>query len=314
MFQTIFNGALHSRGELGRLCRRVRRWILKFADPLVNWDLNGRTLRLPLSHQLPLYRREFPTYSANLERLAAVLHREAGPLRMIDVGANVGDSLALAGIQGQDACLLIEGDPRYFRLLQANTADLSGAVCLNVMLSDRVGAEAAELKTVGGTGQMVASTGPVHTRVLTLDRVLADQPRFRSTQLLKIDVDGYDFRVLRGAIQTVENDHPILFFEQDPALLQTAGEDPDAIWEWLAHSGYVRVFLYDNLGFWLGVFPTADIVTLRQLNAYARQRAGYYFDVVAFAPQHGALLECFELEETSFYSPQPRPGSRPRLH
>src|SRR5689334_15134237 len=128
MYQIIFNQALHGRGEARRWGRRLRRLILKWTDPVVSWELNGRKLRLPLSHELPFYRQQLPTYSANLERLAAALRKAHGKLVMIDVGANIGDSVALVGAGPGDACLLLEGDPRYFALLEANTAELPGAV------------------------------------------------------------------------------------------------------------------------------------------------------------------------------------------
>ena len=199
MVQTVFHRALTARGEMGRLCRRLRRWILKTSDPLVMWELNGRKLRLRLSHQLPFYRREFPTYSANLERLARTLHQVHKRLVMIDAGANIGDSVALAGIGPDDACLLIEGEPDYLELLRENTADLPGAVCLGAMLSDQPGSADVHLISTGGTAQLVAADAHTHsTPLVTLDTVVQQHPSFQEAHLLKIDVDGYDFRVMRG--------------------------------------------------------------------------------------------------------------------
>ncbi len=315
MFQAIFNGALSGRGEVGRFCRRLRRWILKWSDPLVTWQLNGRELRLRLSHQLPFYRREFPTYSANLERLGAFLHRQYGRLVMIDVGANVGDSLALAGIRPGDACLLIEGDPEYLKLLRENTADLPEAICVGAMLSDQVGQASVQLVPCGGTGQIISARGMEQVALQTLDGILDQQPRFKESQLLKSDVDGYDFRVLRGGARFLRASQPILFFEQDPRLLDGVGEDPDQVWEWLAATGYTQVFVYDNLGYWLGSFPLQDLSTLRQLNHYARPRTGVYYDVAAFGPRHEAIQQAFAAEEKAFYDAlgrmsqaSPRPG------
>jgi FkbM family methyltransferase len=302
MIQTVFNGALHGRGEAGRFCRRLRRWILKWSDPMVRWNLNGRTLRLRLSHQLPFYRREFPTYSANLERLAAGIRRAYGRLSMIDVGANIGDSLALAGIRPGEPCLLIEGDAAYLRLLQENTADLPDVNSLGVLLSDRPGTVDAELVSEGGTGRILHRPGKNGSApVETLDRIVAQRPAFHDARLVKIDVDGYDFRVLRGGVDFIKRAQPVLFFEQDPALLEAAGEDPDEVWTWLKAAGYTDVFLYDNVGYWVGAFALDDHGLLSQLNAYARQRPGSYYDVAAFAARHFQLRQALATSEKAFY-------------
>jgi FkbM family methyltransferase len=306
MVQKVYNGAIGGRGELGRFCRRLRRWILKFSDPLVRWELNGRPLRLRLSHQLPFYRREFPTYSANLERLAKAVRRGNEPLVMVDVGANIGDSLALAGIGPADSILLIEGNPEYMRLLRENTADLPNAVCVGAMLSDQAGGAQVRLVSVDGTGQVVAAgERSSEVALVTLDSVLRQHPRFLESVLLKSDVDGYDFRVLRGAAEFVRGAQPVLFFEQHPLLLRQAGEQPDAVWPWLAQAGYSRVLLYDHFGYWLGSFALTDRETLCGLNAYALQRKDAYYDVVAFAPRHEQIETRFTAAERIFYGAGP---------
>lgn len=300
MIQLIYNLALGG-GEAGRICRRLRRRILKFADPLVTWTVNGRALRLRLSHQLPFYRREFPTYSANLERLAAFLRLRHRSLSFMDVGANVGDSVALAAVRPEETCLLVEGDAAYFQLLRQNTADLANTLCCQAMLSDQAGEAAVQLTSRDGTGQVMAAGGRgERVRLVTLDSIVDEHPRFKACHLLKIDVDGYDFRVLRGARRFVSASQPVLFFEQDPVLLQQAGEDPDAIWAWLRDAGYDRVLLYDNLGVWMGAFALAEASALVNLNAYARRRPGFYYDVAAFATSHAAMRAAFEAEERAF--------------
>jgi FkbM family methyltransferase len=306
MYQAIFNAALNGRGETRRWGRRLRRLILKGRDPVVHWEINGRKLELPLSHQLPFYRREFPTYAANLERLAAAIRRELGCLAMIDVGANIGDSVALAAARDGDTGLLIEGDKRYFELLKRNTAALDGVVCVSTMLSDAPGKVPVRLVTSGGTGQVIDASAGQHALVSSLDCVVKEYPQFRQCNLLKIDVDGYDFRVLRGAAELVRAAQPVLFFEQDPALLDQAKEDADAVWDWLVQAGYTSLFIYDHLGFWVGAFPLADTTFFRQLNAYSRQRPGYYYDVAAFASSHRALEKTFAAGENAFYAGQRR--------
>jgi FkbM family methyltransferase len=298
--QFIFHRALGSTGETGRVFRRARRWMLRVADPLVTWEVKGRQLRLNLSHQLPFYRRDFPTYAANFERLTALLRRQHGRLLLVDVGANIGDSLALAEVRKDEDCLLIEGDPDYFRLLRENTADLPKVVCVAAMLSASAQEASGRLVAEGGTGSIVRD-GAGRVWFVTLDQVVQEHPQFTNSHLLKIDVDGYDFCVLRGGERFIRGARPVLFFEQDPGMMQGVGDEADEVYDWLGKTGYERVYLYDNLGYWVGTFHLADNATLRELNAYARQRPGFYYDVIAFAQDHAPVEQVFRAEEKQFY-------------
>src|SRR3954466_4260771 len=78
-----------------RLLRTALRLIRHLGDPAVRISSNGRPIYLPISHDLPLHRSSHPGYSTNLARIAACMAARFDDLAVIDVGANVGDSLAL---------------------------------------------------------------------------------------------------------------------------------------------------------------------------------------------------------------------------
>src|SRR5262252_2272764 len=122
MHQFLLDRALSPDRRTSRVFRMLASVVARVDDRIVHYRLNGRTLALPLSHDLPRNRLAFPTYSDNLRRLAAFIRRQSGSLRMIDVGANIGDSWALSSEPGhtRDGFLLIEGNPRWFALLERN--------------------------------------------------------------------------------------------------------------------------------------------------------------------------------------------------
>lgn len=69
--------------------------------------------------------------------------------------------------------------------------------------------------------------------MITLDEVFRQRPR---ANMIKVDTDGFDFEVLRGAEETLRRDSPILFFEFFPALLSAPASDLT----WLQRAGYVQ--------------------------------------------------------------------------
>jgi len=77
---------------------------------------------------------------------------------------------------------------------------------------------------------------PLRVRAVTLDRALAAVPR---VDVVKIDVEGAEARVLRGMRGIVERDHPALFAEFSPAGLRLAsGVEPARFLDELRGHGY----------------------------------------------------------------------------
>src|SRR2546428_597296 len=95
----------------------LRRLISRIFDPLVRHDIFGQTIRLPWSHNLPNFRRQYPQYSSNVARIAKAIAQKYPDLTIIDIGSNVGDTVAFIRSATMAPILCIEADPRFFELL-----------------------------------------------------------------------------------------------------------------------------------------------------------------------------------------------------
>ena len=73
------------------------------------------------------------------------------------------------------------------------------------------------------------------TRAVTVDR-LAEQ--FGAPTHIKIDVEGYEATVLRGARKTITNLSPLLFLELHNEMIRAAGADPARVLDDLAEMKY----------------------------------------------------------------------------
>src|ERR1700730_4354384 len=130
--QRLLDAALNSQiNGLGnraryRFLRGIRRLRLFVSDPAVDCSLGAYNLRLPLSHELPFYRRTFPDYAFNLGRVSSHARQKYPDLTMIDIGANIGDSVAIVHKYSDHPVLCLEGEPRFFQLLKQNTRTLPG--------------------------------------------------------------------------------------------------------------------------------------------------------------------------------------------
>ena len=302
MFQFLLDRSLDPDFGRARLARAAARRVARVRDPLVRYRLNGRTLALPLSHDLPWNIRVHPTYSDNLRRLAAFVRAREGAVRAIDVGANVGDSWALAQDTraSGDTFLLVEGSPRYFELLERNTRDVPGVTCVCRLVSDHRGVADGAIVLDEGNARVVAGGGTA-LEFETLDGLLETHATARDANLVKVDAEGADTRVLRGARGLIARARPALFFEHSPRELAHAGEGDRAIFDELAAWGYPRVLLYDHRGLLIGEAATGETAPLDALLRYARLQQGYYYDVCAFhgsTDAHAAFLRA----EQTFYA------------
>ena len=63
--------------------------------------------------------------------------------------------------------------------------------------------------------------------------------------LIKIDVDGYDFEVLQGALRLLREQKPLIIVELNHALL-TRGTHPTEVLNFCANFDYPKATVLDN--------------------------------------------------------------------
>ena len=280
--------------------RALRRVVIAlFGDPGVTYDLDGTTLLLPLSHELPLIRRRLPDYSRNLARIAAALAAKHPGMTMVDIGANVGDTVAIVRRLARFPILCIDGDPVFYALLVENTRALDDVRLANAYIGESSTTLHATAGRQGGTGGMTADpAGTATIKTRSLASVLADDPAFRAPTLVKIDTDGFDTRIVKGAIDFLAATRPVLFMEYDPHLF--AANDPDgfSVFAQLREAGYSDALFFENTGPFLMRVRLDDTETLEDLHAHYSGRGGReYCDVCVFPPAEADVMQVVRHQE-----------------
>jgi FkbM family methyltransferase len=305
--QAILAGALSDHRVVRTIARRTRRLIVRLSNPLVEIRVAGAPLLAPLSHDLPLYQRSFAHYDTALPRLARHLQAARGvPLVVVDVGANIGDSAAALLASPDTRVLAIEGEERFFRLLTANvTANrtpwgdrLTPVHCL---LGERAETVAATIDVRRGTGRLRPSKKVIALR--TLADVVDEHPAFRDAGLVKIDTDGFDIAILRGARPWLSAARPVLFFEYDPHFWRPITPDGARVFRELADVGYGHLLAYDNFGWLLWSGTVHDQRRLEELDAWLSGRnSSVYVDLCVFPATEAASFEHFRASEVRHFT------------
>jgi FkbM family methyltransferase len=257
------------------------------------------SIRLPANHLLPFYQSMHGTYDKFLPHLVRYLQPSA---TVIDVGANCGDTLAsMYDANDRLSYICVEPDEVFFEYLSENALRMrnsnpGASIRLYKALVGK-GVSQAALEGSGGTkhavqvGESLRSVGTILSA--TLDSLVLPVQSSR-VELLKSDVDGFDFDVLDSAAKLISEHLPILFFECYFGNLSQKHGYQKTIAA-LQHSGYGSWTVFDNYGD--VVLRTREIEALFQLFDYVdRQNAGlttrtiHYFDVMAGTEQHEDLL------------------------
>lgn len=153
---------------------------------------------------------------------------------VVDVGAFIGDhTLAYArathGVS-TGRVLAFEPNPTAYECLKRNMAALEHVQCFRAGLSDSGGNACLCESPNAGASYLIPGTG---IPLVTLDS-------FQLTRLnfIKIDAEGYEMRILRGAQETIRRCRPVMFIEINDGALRRAGEDPNQVMIWIAAQGY----------------------------------------------------------------------------
>ncbi|MGH7448831.1 MAG: FkbM family methyltransferase [Longimicrobiales bacterium] len=139
---------------------------------------------------------------------------------VLDIGAHVGYYTLLASVlagAGGRVCAF-EPDPMNHAFLRRHIAlnHLGNVAVENVAVSDRGGTASFAFGTGSGTGRLDAG-GTLAVRTVRLDdycRASGLAPGF-----LKIDVEGAELNVLRGAAEVIGSHHPVIFLSTHGAAI-----------------------------------------------------------------------------------------------
>jgi FkbM family methyltransferase len=149
----------------------------------------------------------------------------------IEAGANVGGlTVALADIVGEKGKVFaFEPEPAYFNRLDANTFRYGNVFLVRACLSS---AEGSFSSRAVPAGKVHAPGWNTNGDEYSTDVSLIDAGQYGRVDLLKVDVDGQEHEILKGAEQTIDRCRPLIYVEHD-----RPERYPDML-PWLAAKGY----------------------------------------------------------------------------
>ena len=167
-------------------------------------------LTLPPYHLFSLYKKRYKKYDNFLVHLAKNLKNKDS---LIDVGANVGDTLfQIISKNNNFNYYCIEGDKVFCSYLKKNIAKLDIVKQKKIkIVEDMVGKNLIG-NLVGSGGTKRYKYNAKGRKSKSLDEIVY-QYKIKNIKLIKIDVDGYDHNVINSGLKVIKKNNPIIYFE-----------------------------------------------------------------------------------------------------
>lgn len=156
---------------------------------------------------------------------------------VIDVGANIGDHTVTYSqwVGDGGSVIAIEPVPQIFDCLCFNMKGRSNVVPMNIALSDKDSIVAVQLQDNFGASYLVEDCEGRSDLCMT---VTLDSFDYRGVSFIKIDEEGFEAKILRGAKETILREKPVMLIEVNHGALVRAGSSGEELRDLIESLGY----------------------------------------------------------------------------
>jgi FkbM family methyltransferase len=165
----------------------------------------------------------------------------------IDIGAHIGQiTLEAARIAGPSGKVFsFEPHPKTFAQFDHNVGlnNFNNITKCNFGLGDEIGKFYVEVIDENNAGMNRISkdnTSNIAVEVKILDDFLSTTD-LQKVDFIKVDVEGFEYKALKGAENTLKKWHPILFIELDDVTLKAQNSNPKELLQYLNNVGYTKI-------------------------------------------------------------------------
>jgi FkbM family methyltransferase len=193
---------------------------------------------------------------------------------ILDIGANIGDTAAIIATYSKNKLVLVEASDYYFDILCRNASRIPNVQAVKKSLISDGTVLSGSFSHWGGTANFHEE---IAAKKQTKSQRLCDVAG-SDTCFIKIDTDGYDFKILRSSVEWLGKVQPAILFEN---WLRNSADfaDANALYSELSQIGYMHFIVWDASGFHL--VSTSSLDTLKHLNRYLfKSKVVDYYDIL----------------------------------
>jgi FkbM family methyltransferase len=257
-----------------------------WGSAIVTTRIGRFSIRVPRTNQVSTEYQDNPCYMSELAELASLLKKKYPGLSAIDIGANVGDTACIIKTAVDIPLVCIEGNDYTFGLLEENIRQFQNVTAYKLFLGEKTGTMTATFEKAGWNTTIKPGQGDGAQTIslVSLDDFLATKPVASGCKLMKIDTEGFDCSIIRGAAKFLQQSRPALMFEYNRDNMEAIGEKGTDTLAMLRDLGYSQVIFHDCNGRFFTANALSDDALVGDLLDYADGKHGaiYYFDLTMF--------------------------------
>lgn len=163
---------------------------------------------------------------------------------VLDIGANIGCyAYAFAKVAKEVICF----EPNYhaYKCFEYNFKEITNVSLFKIPLSDKMHPCALKCENENAGMAYIDDTVDLDL-AFPLDNLL--DPPLERCDFVKIDVEGYELKVLMGGEQTINKLKPVLVIEINDHTLKRTNTTREEIFQWLTDHGYAFRNIYAEQG------------------------------------------------------------------
>ena len=270
---------LHRRGMLDRLWKWATVPTFRAKTKLF-----GVKAIMPSNYVFPLLARAYPTFNnPYLELVHQAFLQKKDRLTVVDIGAAIGDTFLFIYQnipEAIDQVICVEGHPGFFGYLKINAGKYDNAIFRLVVLSDK---KETIPELIRSNESSHIAIGETNTRAEPLDDFIPTVTS-KPIDVIKIDVDGFDGRVLNGARNILSLFRPAVIFEYHPIQIQATANDLMQPFTVLEECKYETLVWFDKWGAFSHINKVSDKALLKQFadDCLKKEKEDdIHFDVIA---------------------------------
>jgi len=238
-----------------------------------------------------VFTRRWASYNDPLvEVVLAAADHASRPVHVLDIGAGVGDTAFLVAASAPDqiaSLTAVEGNAEFYAYLEGNLPAMNFSTKVWRTYLSRAGeALPGPVRTHAGTAALVGGDRVSSSRRLDDVWQAEGSPPI---DVMKIDTDGHDGRVLAGAVVLLTRCRPLVLFEWSPRFLAETNNSPHEAFEVLTTTAYDRFVWFDKYGEFSHISVGHDpgsVAAQLEFCLTSQSLPDWHYDVAALPSEH----------------------------
>jgi FkbM family methyltransferase len=286
LFHRAKNSLNWTLSPLGFALQRTQKVRWHLPSSVIPTKVGRYVIDIPGVNPMFSYYEANPNFIGQLGPLTTLTRRKYPAMGAIDIGANVGDTTCLIKSAEDVPVLCIEGDDTSFKFLEKNIVQLGRVSAHKLFLGEKTDTISAYLACAGWNTTILpdASASTKAVKVVRFDDFIVTQPHWENYKLLKIDTEGFDCPIIRGATEFIRRVSPVIFFEYNRQSMDLIGEPGIDTLFMLGDLGYSTIAFHDARGRFICSTTLADRQRVQDMHDYADGKTSeiYYLDITVF--------------------------------